>query len=195
MIIIVDGYNILKNIGRGGDVSAHDRATFVKLLNVYAKKKKHQIYLVFDGGSYGLAEKYTAGLVTVLYSGSHETADDVIRTLLRQLHTHDALLVSSDMTLAHNASRLNIPSLDAYPFYELVKRETEPEQLSIASDVSMIKTAEKTDPVLDMLMKEASKNVVPKAEDISGDRSEFAHKKGKQISRTEKKLRQKSKKL
>ena len=51
MIILIDGYNLLKQL-HGPTVSDMQRGAFANLLGRYIKKRNHKITVVLDGGPY-----------------------------------------------------------------------------------------------------------------------------------------------
>ena len=196
MLILIDGYNVLKGVARGGEVSPRERDQFIAQLGAYAHRKKHMIIVVFDGGLYGWPDKEERRAVKIIFTGARETADDVIRQQLKKHRGKDLLLVSSDRELGRNASRLEIPSIDSEDFYLLMqaaleKTETAPEA---AATGEAIKTTEESTPELDRLMQEASVIVPHKPEDRSRrDSSVGADTHG--LGRIERKLLEKLKKL
>ena len=120
MIIIVDGYNVLKHLSKGGNVDARDRDQFIAQLGRYAKRKQHKIQVVFDGGPHGLPSAENDRGVRVIFAGGSETADDTIARMLKELSGKDVLLISTDRGLGDRARRLNIPTLDAADFCEFI---------------------------------------------------------------------------
>jgi len=196
VLILIDGYNVLKGVARGGEVSDKERDQFVAQLGAYARRKKHKVTVVFDGGMYGWADKEQRGSVTVIFTGARETADDVIRKQLKKHRSHDVLLVSSDRELNYNASRHEIPSIDAEDFYLLMRAalERQGDADDAPTEHEAIKTTEESSPELDKLMQEASVTVPHKREDLpSKDASMPDEKRG--LSRMERKLLEKLKKL
>jgi len=167
VLILIDGYNVLKGVTRGGDVSDKDRDQFVAQLGAYACRKKHKVTVVFDGGMYGWADKEVRGSVIVIFTGARETADDVIRKQLKKHRLHDVLLVSSDRELNYNASRYEIPSIDSEDFYLLMQMalEWQDDVEGVTGGCEVVKTATESSPELDKLMQEASITVQHKCED------------------------------
>ena len=84
MIVIVDGYNVIrifeKTLAVGG-TSEYQRDRFVQRLCGYVLKKKgtiKRLIVAFDGGSFAYPESVSRGGVLEVYSGYKKTADDWI---------------------------------------------------------------------------------------------------------------------
>jgi hypothetical protein len=185
MIIIIDGYNVLKQLNPNS--SEKTKQHFISQLSSYAERKHHTLIIVFDGGDqpYDYSEHYNK--VKVIYSGYKQTADDVIKALLEKMKNEDALLVSSDRELVRYAHRNTIESSDALAFYHLIKPEMPAGKKSV-----IIKNGKKEyDDELSRLMEEESRTVPTKHEhEIKGRKST-----GHQPSKQEKRLLRKIKKL
>ena len=173
MIIVIDGYNVLKHLSKGDRVGPSERAQFVAQLGRYAKKRKHDIQLVFDGGAYGLSSAETDHAIRVIYVGSGETADDYIARLLATYRGKDALLISTDRGLGDRAKRLQIPTLDASLFCDYMAFALNCDGVngqsivSDSSDLGVIKTASGNQPALDTLMLESSQIMSMKRDDMA----------------------------
>ena len=167
MIIVVDAYNVLKQVITKQEISEKERNNFITQMGRYAKIKQHKMVVVFDGGSYEWVHKGKKNGITVMYSGVNETADDVIKHYLEDHQNKDLLLVSTDREINAVASQFDIPSIDAQDFYILVKHalHEEPEiAIKLGGDAVKIKKGEYTD--IDELMQEASEFVPLKEEDV-----------------------------
>ena len=184
MILIIDGYNLLKHIDPHKDVSEHERTVFLHQLKRYARRKKHKIVLVFDGGPYqwpyfasadaacfeGQAVPYEAPKersmvngIKVIYSGGRDTADTVIMRYIADHKTQDLLLISSDHELNLFASKYDIASIGSDDFYPLFKQgiqeyPEEVEEIEVSIDEDELD--------LDAIMEQASEMVPRKQEDI-----------------------------
>jgi YacP-like NYN domain len=167
MIIIIDAYNVLKQVIPKQEISDKERNHFIAQMGRYAKIKQHKIIVVFDGGPYEWVHREKMNGTIVIYSGVHESADDVIKHYLEDHQAKDLLLVSTDREINAVASRLDIPSIDAKDFYILVKHalHKEPEEIvELSGDVVKITKEEQAD--IDALMHAASEFVPVKKEDV-----------------------------
>ena len=185
MIIIIDAYNLLKQLHDNQLITDDQRASFLKQMKKYADHKKHTILVVFDGGPFDWTHSYKEGRMKVFYSGRHETADQVIEQYLDDHQTKDILLVSSDHELCLYASQLKIPSIGSSDFYAIITQKEEPEVIRQVEHIS----ADSLD--LDTLMEQASKQIPIKQEDYAVP----IPKPSAKASKRERKLWQKLKKL
>jgi len=169
MIIIVDGYNVLRGVLDGREAGAQLRNQFLTQLGRYARRKKHKISLIFDGGSSHMPEKTEQHGISVVYSGYIDTADDLIKKKLTELNGKDVLLVSSDRELNSWAAKYDMPSIEAVDFYELLQSALEalPE---VAADTTLpaIQLSDGVEHDLDRLMEEATRVVPVKQQDMIG---------------------------
>ncbi len=183
MIIVIDAYNILKQVITKQEISEKDRIHFIAQMGRYAKIKQHKMIIVFDGGPYEWVHKEKSNGITVMYSGVNESADDVIKHYLEDHQTKDLLLVSSDREINAVASHFDIPSIDAKDFYILVKHalHEEPEK-TIELNNHLVKINEEKNMDIDELMRVASQFVPVKEEDRAVEiksRLSSAYKEGK----------------
>lgn len=118
MIIIIDAYNLIKQISGLDFIGERLRQRFIDRLIRYARAKSLEILLVFDGGD---GFQYTKKSVTVFYSGPTESADDLIQELLANFATKalqsQILLVTCDRELLNVAQDAKIGSLPVVQFY------------------------------------------------------------------------------
>ena len=99
MILLIDGYNILKRQYRVRMISEVMRTRFIKGIAAYTRQSGNKVVIVFDGMAQDDAyEEYGRG-VQVVYSGTRETADDYIKRYVEKHHTKDLMLVTSDREL------------------------------------------------------------------------------------------------
>lgn len=168
MIILVDGYNVLRGVLEGREANEHVRNQFLSQLGRYARRKKHSIIVIFDGGPSHMPERMEKYGISVVFSGYIDTADDLIKKKLTALHGKDVLLVSSDRELNSWASKYDIPSIDALDFYELLQSalESEPEAAAPLEVKDIYISNEVED--LDTLMEEATRVVPIKQQDLIG---------------------------
>ena len=110
MHIIIDGYNVLKQMLTGDQIGLQQRRAFSNMLGKYAGKKNHAITLVFDGGPHTWTSQEKDHGITVVYAGTKLSADDVIKKMLSS-KKYGVLLVSSDNELKAYAAQLGIASI------------------------------------------------------------------------------------
>ena len=190
MIIVVDAYNVLKQIIRGTLVTENARTTFITQLGMYSKKKGHDLVVVFDAGPYERPFKELVKGVKVVYSGIHESADQWIKKYIEQHKSYDILLISTDRELNNYAARYAVQSLDSLDFYAMVK-QTLHQQGCQTKQSPIVKIAHDSSQEIDALM--GSTRVVSKAEDalLTKERNSS----GNKLSKKERNLINKIKKL
>ena len=192
MIVVVDGYNILKKMIGTQFASQKQQALFMKLLNSYAQKKNISLILVFDGGLSSWPEKYVLNpKITVIYAGKQLTADDYIKEYLVAHKKEDIVLASSDRELNRFAAKENITSLDASVFIQLLQETTvlRASQQKVAT--SLRKITDEYNEEVDALMQELGdvpqKKIVQEKNDLKKDPTK--------LSKYERELLKKLKKL
>lgn len=189
MHIIIDGYNVLKQMLTPDKIGLQQRRAFTNMLGKYASKKKHTITLVFDGGPDTWTTQEKDHGITVVYSGIKQTADDVIKKMLFA-KKFGILLVSSDNELKANATRLGIASMNADDFYNLVKNELAQKAESAAQDI-LIKTNAESESWVDELMRADNRKIFKYDETDEDQRNSPSQK----LSKKERAYIQKIKKL
>jgi uncharacterized protein len=118
--IIIDGYNFIRqsdtlrlferaSLERG-------RAELIRRLSNYKRARGHRLTVVFDGWAAGPAEEERdrAGGVNIVFSRRKETADEVIKRMVRQ-SGEEIVVVTSDRGLKDATERSGvtvIPSPD-----------------------------------------------------------------------------------
>lgn len=120
MLIVIDGYNLLKTAKRPHEIGDDDRRRFIKELVQYVHYVGNRVIVVFDGGEDSRPSSLSHHRVTETYSGYKESADSVIQDLLEENAQREVLLVSTDRALNRYAESLGIPSMDSTVFYSLL---------------------------------------------------------------------------
>lgn len=189
MHIIIDGYNVLKQMITAAQIGLAQRRAFTNMLGKYAGKKNHTITLVFDGGPDTWTSQEKDHGITVMYSGIKQTADDVIKKLLLA-KKFGVLLVTSDNELKASAARLGIASMNADDFYNLVKDELSQKEQGASGDV-LIKTNTESESWVDELMRADTRKIY-KHDDHEEDERKSP---GQKLSKKERAYIQKIKKL
>ncbi len=156
MIILVDGYNVLKLVHGALRVGQSTRDMFLKQLAAYGKRKGHTIVLVFDGGPYAMSTEERHGQATVVYAGYRETADDYIKRYIDDHRNRELLLVTNDRELARHALQADVPTIDVWPFYERVlHKEREPSRHGVHKTIAHKLHPEESNPELDAMLEQA----------------------------------------
>lgn len=193
MILLVDGYNLLKYIIKKDFATEKERNWLISELTEYARTKNHSIIVVFDGGPYERPTYTKRGQVAILYSGARQSADDVIKEYISHHTASQLLIVSSDRGLYSFASRARIATVDAEAFYVLMREKKQPLlRIERTPGKAQKLRPEKRDPELDALMQEGSEVLMYK----DGEGKNNSHTKTAQkLSKEERKLLKITKKL
>ncbi len=164
MILIIDGYNVLKQHGahRGTE---RDRDQFIVLLQKYARVKGHAITVVFDGGATSWPEKQMRMGMSIVYAGTASTADTYIKRILYEVQHQEVLLITTDRALNHAADDYGIPSLDSADFITILNDVIAAGGSVPKHDHDIRKTTQSVCHELDELMRLSVKNVSPKDSD------------------------------
>lgn len=165
MLVIIDGYNFLKQTRAQSYITSKERALFVAVMGRYATRKKLTIMIVFDGGPYQWAHKETSGLVDILYSGISCSADDIIHEYMENHQHKEIVLVSADNELNIVASALSIPSINPQDFNELVLCALKGQTKANYNGSKFIKTSVSDNKELDILMESATLDIPTKDAD------------------------------
>lgn len=167
MIIVVDAYNVVKQIVNKKEITDSERTAFLNQMQNYARQRKHSMIIVFDGGPTQWPSQEAMGKLRVVYSGYQDNADTYIKDYLTNHRDRDLFLVSSDRELRDAADRLHIPWIDAMSFYKIVQERMreQPARKKVGAPGPVVKTATTHEPELDELMQEATQYIEHKEED------------------------------
>lgn len=161
MIIVIDGYNLLKLI-HGPDLSETQRSAFVNLMGRYIKKRNHKVVVVFDAGpcTYPLKEKSHG--VQVIYSGEYQTADDIIVNFVQDNSSKEIVVITKDREIIRHVTDVKKEVIDPQEFYTKVRSAFAPkEQKQLAQEGTLIKLTIESNDDLDALMQEAAGMSMP----------------------------------
>lgn len=171
MHIVLDGYNVLKQIIKTKFATQQQQAWFIQFLSRYAKKRNHSLTVVFDGGPYRWPTVTLKEPIRVIYSGERESADEYIKTLASESNNKNIVVISSDRALVQFLARLDIISVSVRDFYRRAKEHITalPAQIQQKSQTQkahkIIKYDEPENPELDALMHEANTTLIYKDKD------------------------------
>lgn len=217
MIVVIDGYNLLKQIfphvkGR----IDKERNAFIRQLGYYKSKKPKEIkelIVVFDAGPFGHATREIHEGVTVMFSGQKSTADDWI---IEYADTHkgmDLLVVTMDRKIIQACEKSGATTLGSLDFYGIMQSfllEEAVQELSTQAAVpgsTTVVEVEKYDQddeefngkkvdrkALDLMM-EQSGFFVNKEDDVDLDRGNSRKSASSKLSKKDRQLLSKVKKL
>lgn len=193
MIVVLDGYNIIKKITHTRQATERERNLFITAVTSYAGVKKLHIELVFDGGLSPVLEKEHHGSVRVIYVGTGKSADDYIKDFMSDHCGQDLLLVSADNELRRYAARLQVDSLTSDEFIAVLRGFLQDRNAQGLSKPAPLKKIAKTTAIeLDALMIAGSQMMSGHKDDSLKKPSKRSAKKSSKI---EKRIVQKINKL
>jgi predicted RNA-binding protein with PIN domain len=191
--VIIDGYNLVKKIAKVQHISSKDRDRYLKELGIYAKNKRLDMIVVFDGGESSFNYTELIYGLEVIYTGFLESADDYInRYMAKHNYQQELIVVTSDREIIDFAKSRKIDFLRSEEFYSLVLANDFCNQQEAALHKNKLnKTTNSNNQELDDLMEQASLQIQTKNETLVCTNKDYAKKKSKlekQIARKLKKL-------
>ena len=125
MIIVIDGYNLLKAIfPRVKGKLDKQRDQLIRQLGFYKKQKSDTskgIVLVFDGGRISRATREVRAGVVVIFSGQKMSADDWIIDYVERNQDKELMLVTRDRGLIAQCRKHNVEVLKVMDFYHIMQ--------------------------------------------------------------------------
>lgn len=189
MHIIIDGYNVLKQVVHSGDISSMQRRAFINALGKYGAKKNHHITIVFDGGPDTWPTQEKDHGVMVIYAGIKQSADDLIKRAMKE-RQHNILVVTSDNEIKSAAASHSIVTMNAHDFYDHLNQEMKPASKP-QKNHGLIKTSHEENQLLDSLMRQDLSMMYKSDEEPFNERRSQSNK----LSKKERAYQQKIKKL
>ena len=119
--ILIDGYNLIKRVVGTNSIGERVREQFLQAIGRYAKRKQHAVTVYFDGGDLAYASHEQCYGLQIVYSGYQQTADDMIKQVVRTLRGQAVVLVTSDRELADFARSWGADILGSDEFYEYLR--------------------------------------------------------------------------
>ncbi len=121
MIIIIDGYNLLRAMHfREKGKLTRERTQLVAELGQYKAVRGHDIIIVFDAGPALHATREVKNGVVVMFSGQKSNADDWILEYVKREREKEKLLISRDRSLVDMCKNYGTEQLDPEVFYKRV---------------------------------------------------------------------------
>ncbi len=124
MPYLVDGHNLIPKVGLRLD-SPDDELELVAILQDFARLKRQQVEVYFDGAPIGQAGTRKIGTVRAHFVRLGQTADNAIRARLNQMgkDAKNWTVVSSDREVQGAARAVHAPFVASEEFVKIV-RET-----------------------------------------------------------------------
>src|SRR6266700_1479507 len=126
MIIIIVGYNLLKNLFPGAKNNLDKQIKNLIAQLAYYKSKKEQeikeILVVFDAGPSNHATRSVKSGIVVVFSGTRSSADNWILNFVERNKNSEILVITLDRALREACSNLGADSLDVYEFNKILQQ-------------------------------------------------------------------------
>lgn len=136
MVIIVDGYNVFKNVYKKTHITDKERLAGLHNLALYGKIKDHAIIVVFDGGLYSYPAKERHATIEVIYTGRALDADGYIRQYIERKKNQEIVVITSDNELAQSLKQSASVVIESEVFYRFVLDGISVQRRSIAEQKS-----------------------------------------------------------
>lgn len=125
MIVVIDGYNMLRQIFPGvkGKLDAQ-RNYLVQQLSSYKAQKKDSILdiiIVFDAGPLHRATREVHQGIVVVYSGQSSSADEWIIQYAEKHKEQELVIVTKDRGVIQACKPYNVQELDGQSFYQIIR--------------------------------------------------------------------------
>ncbi len=158
MIVIVDGYNVVKLVHGSERITEAQRSAFINLLGRYFAKRGHKIVVAFDAGPcpYPTHEKQRG--VAIMYSGADQSADDLIMRFVEDHQGKEMLVVTADREIISHVTKNKADVMEPLLFYTkikaVLKESCHAEKVEKKAGCIMKLSEEKND-ILDAIMYQA----------------------------------------
>ena len=122
MPYLIDGHNLIPKVGLRLD-SPDDEMELVEILREFARLKRQQVEVYFDGAPVGQAGTRSLGTVRAHFVKLGQTADDAIRARLNKTdkHAKNYIVVSSDREVQSAARVVHAQFISSDDFVKLIK--------------------------------------------------------------------------
>lgn len=173
MIIIIDGYNLLKKVfPMVKGLFSKQKQLLIKQLSLYKTSKIgviEAIIVVFDGGGLNYSTKENILGISVVHAGVVSSADDWIIDFVSKTSHRDILLVSLDRGLGAACEEYGIASIRVDDFYDLMQKNNSlfSQKKTYTTEIGSLQkynsldtdSENKNDIDIDLLMEQASMSI------------------------------------
>jgi predicted RNA-binding protein with PIN domain len=125
MIIVIDGYNLLKQIfPHAKGKLDKQRDAFIRQLGYYKSKKSKdlkEIIVVFDAGPFSHATREIHHNVVIVFSGQKSSADDWIIEYVQRHKGEELLVVTMDRKIITQCEKDGATTLGSLDFYGIMQ--------------------------------------------------------------------------
>lgn len=122
MPYLIDGHNLIPKVGLRLD-SPDDELELVAILQEFARIKRQQVEVYFDGAPIGQAGTRSLGTIRAHFVKLGQTADNAIRARLNRMEkdARNWIVVSSDREVQSSARVVHAQYISAEEFVKLLR--------------------------------------------------------------------------
>lgn len=164
MILLIDAYNLIKQIYGKSEVLDREILKFTNELRSYLKKTSNSAILIFDGGFNNFITVSREKSLEIVYAGYSKIADDLIKKYLNDLNPDSTILVTSDLELVNFAKSRSFETIQSIDFYRNYFKVGQGDKFTKLQSTDFVKT-NNSEMEIDDLMKQYSSKVQLKKED------------------------------
>ena len=160
MIILIDGYNLLRSIFHKvkGKLDKQ-RDQFIKQLGFYKNKKEQikEIIVIFDGGMPNRATREIRHGIVVVFSGQNSNADEWIKDYIEENSNRELMVITMDREIVKKAKNKGAEVVGVIDFYGILQNTLMDDiENSFESDERGIrKYHDRENEALDLMMEQA----------------------------------------
>ena len=161
MIILIDGYNLLRSMFHKikGKLDKQ-RDQFIKQLGFYKKKKEliKEIIVVFDGGMPNRATREIKNGIVVVFSGQNSNADEWIKDYIEENSNRELMAITMDREIIKKAKNRGVEVIGVVDFYNILQNTLMDDveyDLKKDGDESKMEKYHENNEALDLLMEQA----------------------------------------
>jgi predicted RNA-binding protein with PIN domain len=142
MPYLIDGHNLIPKVGLRLD-SLDDEMELVTILQEFARLKRQQVEVYFDGAPIGYDGSRSLGTVRAHFVRQGQTADNAIRARLNRMakDARNWIVVSSDREVQSAARVVRAQYISAEEFVKSI-REAQNSIQKVSTDDNVIPSAE-----------------------------------------------------
>jgi predicted RNA-binding protein with PIN domain len=125
MIVVIDGYNVLKQLFPGLKNNLdQQKSALIRQLAYYKHKKNaeiQEIIIVFDAGPSSHATRTIKSDIVIMYAGTKSTADDWIINYVSRNRNQEIMIITRDRALREACQQMGADALGGDDFYRILQ--------------------------------------------------------------------------
>jgi predicted RNA-binding protein with PIN domain len=169
MIILIDAYNMLKQLEGAQYISEAQHRAFVDTIAQYAQHKKHTILVIFDGGFAQRASiERISCRVSSVHVGYRQSADAYIVDYIQKYKGKSLLLVTADRQLIDHAAEHGFAAIDGDLFWHIASGVIREYQHAITKQSNrLVKTGQSSAEIDSLMVASFQQEIVDQKEEFT----------------------------